>query len=65
GAGEQIIWFPVAFPSACRMVQLTNHEDQPNEGNEVRILRSDRFSVTIANSGGNTFTQYDWLAKGN
>lgn len=65
GASEQIIWFPVAFPSACRMVQLTNHENQPNEGNVVRILSYDRFSVTIANSGGNTFTQYDWLAKGN
>lgn len=65
GAGNQTIFFPVAFPSACRMVQLTNHENQPNEGNVVRILSYDRFSVTIANAGGNTFTQYDWLAKGN
>jgi hypothetical protein len=65
GASEQTILFPVAFPTACRVVMLTNRENAAAEGNVVRILDSDRYSVTIANSGGNTFTSYDWLAKGN
>ncbi|WP_259369784.1 gp53-like domain-containing protein [Pseudomonas juntendi] len=65
GANEQIITFPVAFPTACRSVVLTNKEDQPAEGNIVRILRWTQYGVTILNSGGNTFTEYCWIAKGN
>ena len=65
GASVQTIVFPVAFPSACRGVFFTNRENAEAEGNVIRILDSSRYSVTIANSGGNTFTSYDWLAKGN
>lgn len=65
GANEQTITFPVAFPTACRSVVLTNKEDQPAEGNIVRILRWTQNGVTILNSGGNTFTEYCWIAKGN
>lgn len=65
GANEQTITFPVTFPTACRSVILTNKEDQPAEGNIVRILRWTQGGVTILNSGGNTYTEYCWLAKGN
>lgn len=62
---EQTITFPVAFPNACRYVGLTNMEDSAPENNIVRILRWTQNSVTIVNSGGNAFTSYTWLAKGN
>lgn len=65
GANEQVITFPVAFPTACRSVVLTNYEDAAAENNIIRVLRWDRYSVTILNSGGNTFTAYSWIAKGN
>lgn len=65
GPNEQTITFPVAFPTACRSVVLTNMEDAAAEGNVVRIRRWDKSSVTIINAGGNTFTDYTWIAKGN
>lgn len=65
GGNEQTITFPVAFPTACRSVVLTNYEDAAAENNIVRVLRWDRFGVTILNSGGNTATNYAWIAKGN
>jgi len=65
GANEQVITFPVAFPTACRSVVLTNYEDTAAENNIIRVLRWDQYSVTVLNSGGNTFTAYSWIAKGN
>ncbi|MDH1550994.1 phage tail protein [Pseudomonas juntendi] len=65
GANIQTIPFPVAFPTACRAVSLTNWEDSAAENNIVRIRAWDRFGVTIENSAGNTFTAYSWVAKGN
>ncbi|NNB15968.1 gp53-like domain-containing protein [Pseudomonas fragi] len=68
GAGPDIqaINFPVAFPTACRSVVLTNYEDWGiPENNIVRVLHWDRYSVSILNSGGNTTTAYSWIAKGN
>ncbi|MBP2843865.1 hypothetical protein LU674_011770 [Pseudomonas alloputida] len=65
GPSEQTITFPTAFPTACRSVVLTNFEDAAAEGNIVRVLRWDNNGVTILNSGGNTFTSYSWVAKGN
>lgn len=65
GANEQVITFPVAFPTACRSVVLTNYEDNAAENNIIRVLRWDQYSVTVLNSGGNTFTAYSWIAKGN
>lgn len=65
GPNEQTITFPIAFPTACRSVVLTNYEDAAPEGNLVRVLRWDNNGVTIVNSGGNTYTAYSWIAKGN
>lgn len=65
GANIQTIPFPVAFPTACRAVSLTNYEDAEAENNVVRIRTWDRFGVTIENSIGNSFTAYSWIAKGN
>ncbi|MBA6099423.1 phage tail protein [Pseudomonas juntendi] len=65
GPNEQTITFPVAFPTACRSVVLTNMEDAAAENNIIRIRRWDKSSVTIINSGGNTYTDYTWIAKGN
>jgi phage-related tail fiber protein len=66
GANEQTITFPTVFPTACRSVVLTNYEDaSPAENNIVRILRWTTSTVTILNSGGNTATEYSWMAKGN
>lgn len=65
GPNEQTIPFPLAFPTACRSVVLTNFEDAGAEGNIVRVLRWTQSGVTILNSGGNTFTAYSWIAKGN
>ncbi len=65
GANEQVITFPVAFPTACRSVVLTNFEDSPAENNIIRVLRWDQYSATVVNSNGNTFTAYSWIAKGN
>ncbi len=64
GADEQVITFPIAFPTACRAVILTNLEDSPVENNIIRVRRWNNNSATILNSGGNTFTTYSWLAKG-
>ncbi len=65
GPNEQTITFPIAFPTACRAVVLTNMEDSAPEGNIARVLRWDNYGVTFVNSGGNTFTSYAWVAKGN
>ncbi|WP_060495355.1 gp53-like domain-containing protein [Pseudomonas sp. GTC 16482] len=65
GANEQTIPFPLAFPTACRSVVLTNFEDAAAENNIVRVLRWTQSGVTILNSGGNTSTAYSWIAKGN
>lgn len=65
GANEQVITFPVAFPTACRALVLTNFEDSAAENNIIRVLRWDQYGATVLNSGGNTFTAYSWIAKGN
>lgn len=65
GANEQVIAFPVAFPTACRSLVLTNFEDSPAENNIIRVLRWNQYGATVLNSSGNTFTEYAWIAKGN
>ncbi len=65
GPNQQVITFPISFPTACRSLVLTNLEDSDVENNIIRVRRWDQNGATILNSGGNTSTAYSWVAKGN